>query len=270
MSESLAETPAIAEITPETTSEVSPGAAESAPAADTGEPERDKVQERINKITREKYDFAYRAESAEARASRLEAEIESLRTAKTEPVAPDEYPKLADYDFDEAKHQVAVAKYIANLSSTTAKTVLQQEREAVARAERAATFEKREADFIASKPDYVEKVRRSPAYGGPVITNEMAEVIRESDVGPQIAYYLADNVERSAAISRLSPLAQAREIGRIEARLEVEKAKPPAVSKAPPPPPKIEAIEPAVEKSPSEMSDTEFAKWRKRQIAQRR
>tara|TARA_R110000868_G_C10515386_1_gene732551 strand:- start:53 stop:577 length:525 start_codon:yes stop_codon:yes gene_type:complete len=52
------------------------------------------------------------------------------------------------------------------------------------------------------------------------ITTEMAEVIKESDVGPEIAYHLGSNPKEAERISKLSPYQQAKEIGRIEAKLE--------------------------------------------------
>jgi len=51
------------------------------------------------------------------------------------------------------------------------------------------------------------------------ITPVMAEVIRASDVGPDIAYHLGVNVKEADRISRLPDFLQAKEIGRIEAKL---------------------------------------------------
>lgn len=51
------------------------------------------------------------------------------------------------------------------------------------------------------------------------VTDVMAETIRASDVGPDIAYWLGSNPKEADRISRLSPLLQAREIGKVEAKL---------------------------------------------------
>lgn len=51
------------------------------------------------------------------------------------------------------------------------------------------------------------------------ITNVMAETIQHSDIGPELAYYLGSNPKDADRISRLSPYMQAKEIGRIEAKL---------------------------------------------------
>lgn len=54
---------------------------------------------------------------------------------------------------------------------------------------------------------------------GHPVTLEMAETIRASDIGPDIAYWLGANPKESVRISKLTPLMQAREIGKIEATL---------------------------------------------------
>lgn len=51
------------------------------------------------------------------------------------------------------------------------------------------------------------------------ISTVMAETIKASEIGPEVAYYLGANVKEAERISRLSPLLQAKEIGKIEAKL---------------------------------------------------
>jgi hypothetical protein len=67
-----------------------------------------------------------------------------------------------------------------------------------------------------SKYDDFEQVAYNPKLP---ITEVMAETIRSSDVGPELAYYLGTNPKDADRISRLTPLAQAKEIGKIEAKL---------------------------------------------------
>jgi len=66
------------------------------------------------------------------------------------------------------------------------------------------------------------------------ISSVMAQTIRESDAGTDVAYYLGTNPKEAQRISMLSPYAQAKEIGKIEATLA---ASPPVkkVSSAPAP-----------------------------------
>jgi hypothetical protein len=66
------------------------------------------------------------------------------------------------------------------------------------------------------KYDDFEQVAYNPNL---TITNVMAETIQHSDIGPDLAYYLGSNPKDAERISRLSPFMQAKEIGRIEAKL---------------------------------------------------
>ena len=69
------------------------------------------------------------------------------------------------------------------------------------------------------------------------ISTAMAEVIRESDVAPKVLRFLAANRAEGARIAQLSPLAAARELGRIEAKIMATPAPEPPrrVSQAPDP-----------------------------------
>ena len=253
-----------------TTSDAS---AASVPEADTPAPKKDSVQERIDKLTREKYDALRERDRRDYEVERLRAELEQARTAPKAEVAPqNDFPTLEAFGYDEGKFNAAVASHYSKLATEQARAAAQEqmrlEREAEQRRRAGESWATKEAEFIKSKPDYVEKVRDNRSLP---ITEHMAQVISESDVGPQVAYYLGENTDKARAIANLPPLSQAREIGRIEAAILAEKAKPkPAVSQAPPPISKVDGNEAQVEKSPNDMSDAEFAKWRKRQIAARR
>jgi hypothetical protein len=67
-----------------------------------------------------------------------------------------------------------------------------------------------------SKYDDFEQVAYNPKLP---ITNVMAETIQSSDIGPELAYYLGSNPKEADRISRMTPLVQAKEIGKIEAKL---------------------------------------------------
>jgi len=66
------------------------------------------------------------------------------------------------------------------------------------------------------KYDDFEQVAYNPRVP---ITDVMAETIRASDIGPDVAYYLGSNVKEAERIARLSPFLQAKEIGKIEVKL---------------------------------------------------
>jgi len=66
------------------------------------------------------------------------------------------------------------------------------------------------------KYDDFEQVAYNPKLP---ITDAMAQTIQSSDVGPDMAYYLGSNPKEAERISRLTPLQQAKELGKIEAKL---------------------------------------------------
>lgn len=70
------------------------------------------------------------------------------------------------------------------------------------------------------------------------ITTVMAQTIQASDMGPDLAYYLGSNPKEAERISRLPQFLQAKEIGKIEARL----ADNPPVKKTTNAPPPIKPV----------------------------
>lgn len=77
------------------------------------------------------------------------------------------------------------------------------------------TYRDRE-DSVREKYDDFDQVAYNPRLP---ITDAMAQTIQASDAGPEIAYFLGSNPKEADRISRLSPFAQAKEIGKIEAKL---------------------------------------------------
>lgn len=190
---------------------------------------------------------------------------------KSQPKEPEvtTQPTPEQYGFDDAKYQAALTEYNKGVARSEAIAVIQAERAREQHQQRVQSFRQREADFMAKNPDYRDVVY-GEAFMSVPLTTETVELIAESPDGPAIALHLAKNLELASQLASLSPVQAAKEIGRIEARLAKEAEKPKPLTNAPPPPPSIEAVEPAVEKDPAKMTDAEFAKWRKRQIAQRR
>ena len=51
------------------------------------------------------------------------------------------------------------------------------------------------------------------------ITQVMAQTIQSSEVGPEVAYYLGTNPKEAERISKLAPILQAKEIGKLEVKV---------------------------------------------------
>ena len=124
--------------------------------AESPEKKRDDVQERFDKLTRERYEAQARAEIAEERRAALEARLSALEQerAKPDPVAPDSPPTLEQFGYDEAKYQTALYQHLtktvgAKLRDEILGEVKRTEAQR-AQAEAYSAWEKRQADFIKS------------------------------------------------------------------------------------------------------------------------
>lgn len=233
----------------------------------------DSVQKRIDKAIGKMREMERRAAAQEARNDEL---VDLLVTKgviqppdQPPPVAEIKRPTLAQFEYDEAKYEAALDQYFEAKAEAVAERKLVEFQGRAQESRVQQSYEQRAKVFAESIPDFAELTndRTLP------ISAPMAQIIRKSEVGPALFYELARNRELSAQIAQLPALEATYELGKIEARISRPSQAPapkPAVSKAPPPPPSIEATEPAVEKDPSKMTDAEFARWRKRQIAQRR
>jgi len=125
------------------------------------------------------------------------------------PVVPTEIPTADQFDSPQAYGDFIRAE---------AEKLVQHRKIQKQRAEIEDTFAEREEE-ARSKYDDFEQVAYNPNLR---VTDVMAETIKASDLGPDLAYWLGSNPKEAERISRLSPLLQAREIGKIEAKLSAE------------------------------------------------
>ena len=103
------------------------------------------------------------------------------------------------------------------------------------------------------------------------ITNDMADYIRESDEGPEVAYWLAKNPEEASRIAQMSARDADRALARIEARISTPAPAPAApkpVTNAPPPPPTVGTA--SATAKPGVSDDASTKEWMKERINQLR
>jgi hypothetical protein len=248
--------------------------AESSPAVtdadESSEPKPKGVQKRIDELTRLRYDAE--RERDHWRQMAMRQAPAQQEPAKPEP--PKALPKLEDFNYDEAAYQAALMTHVTAEAARKVREDARREQAEEAAKQRVKSWKTRESEFKAKHEDY-----ESIAYYAP-ITDAMVEVIQESELGPEIAYYLGKNRDEAERIAQLDPVKAAREIGRLEARLEKPSApavpKPVAVSKAPPPPPRLEAVEHAVTVRPDSpesdkaLTDDEWFRLRNKQLARKK
>ncbi len=120
---------------------------------------------------------------------------------------PKEIPPVDQFESPEAYAEALAFKKAEEL---LAQRELQKQQAAIVDA-----YHEREEEARGKYDDF-EQVAYNPNLR---ITEVMAETIRASDVGPDVAYYLGANPKEADRISRLSPFLQAKEIGKIEVKL---------------------------------------------------
>jgi hypothetical protein len=196
---------------------------------------------------------------------------EQAMQAKPKEPEPLVLPTPEQHGFDDAKYQSALVEYNRGIAKATAISAYQAEKARDQQQQKAQSFRQLETEFEAKNPQYREKVYNS----GLPISQATAELIADSPDGPAVALYLADNLELAQQIYDLPPVQAARELGRIEARLAQKVTPKPALTNAPPPPPTIDAGEPAISVDPGgpggdQLSMADWLKRRNKQVHKKR
>ena len=171
--------------------------ATAAPIAETTRPE-DQTTETPKSFTQEELDAI-----VGKRLAREQRKWEREQAQRTVPTAPSELPPPDQFD--------SVETY----AKAYAEQMLREREIQKQRSEYVEAYHDREEDARGKYDDF-EQVAYNPNLR---ITTVMAETIQTSDVGPDVAYYLGSNPKEADRISRLSPILQAKEIGKIEATL---------------------------------------------------
>lgn len=170
-------------------------------------------------FTQEEVD-AFVAKRAAQIERRLKRELLQNRPAASTP--PQDVPPPEQFNSTE--------EYAQALAEKRAHELLAEREQQKQRAEILETYHEREEEARGKYDDF-EQVAYNPRLP---VTDVMAETIQASEVGPDIAYYLGSNPKEAERIARLSPLLQAKEIGKIELKISND---PPVkkTSSAPPP-----------------------------------
>lgn len=229
-----------------------------------GEPEEEKKSEAAKRREREK---AYRARlQSEAADARAEADSAKARRQAILDAGKKEAPPK-DEDFPDPI-EFAAAKAIwgaenkyrereANGAGEAATAAEQRAQEIEAR-ERAVIEQSWTAQLADAKARYAdfEKVALSDEVP---VTKTMGELIKTSDVGADVAYFLGQNRALAAQIAAMNTVETARAIGRIEASLS--QPKPRTETNAPQPISPVRGSA-GVARDPSKMSYLEFKAFR--------
>jgi hypothetical protein len=142
-----------------------------------------------------------------AREQRKWEREQAARAAEKQLKTPVEIPPIEQF--------ASPDEYAEVLAERKAEELLARREQARMQSEIIESYHDREED-ARNKYDDFEQVAYNPKLP---ITDAMAQTIQSSDVGPDMAYYLGSNPKEADRISRLSPLQQAKELGKIEAKL---------------------------------------------------
>jgi hypothetical protein len=195
-------------------------------------------QKRIGELTREKYGYRGEAEHARAEAQQLREQLARVQAGEQTPQNAGQVPQTLVQQ--EAQRLIAERSFNESCNKVYATG---------------------KSEF----PDFDAAVSNLQMVGVP---REFLEFTAASDAGAKLIHHLGKDLDEAARIATLPPVLMARELAKLEIKLSQVAAKP--VSKAPAP------ITPigsgpvgAKDLADPNLSDAEFAKLRKAQIAQR-
>lgn len=213
---------------------------------ETEKPKRDKLQARFDKLTREKHE-------AEARAKQLEQQLNATAPKATEQPKRESFESYEDYV--EAKAAFVAEQKVLQTIKAREEEESKRKQESESR-EVWSTWESRKETARDKYADFDEVINQDIP-----ITTAMQQAIMESDVGPDVAYYLGTHPEEAERISKLSHARQLLEMG----KMEIKASEPKKPSSAPAP---IDPVKPngnLYDPSPNEKDSDEvwMAKRRK-------
>lgn len=227
-----------------------------------------KVQERINKLTREKHELRQTIGQADQKNAELETRIKALESKPAEVketlTAPveDSYETYSDYERANTDY---IAKTAANAAVASVKAE-NSNRDAIAKEDaRKAELDSKKASFdeqVDSKREHFEDFD-DVAYGHAFMDIDLAEQIMDADKSPELAYHLGSHLDIAEKIFNMPPVQRARELTRLEISLEA--LAPKKVSDAPDPITPLGSSE-VVEEDPDNMTADEWRTWRNKQV----
>ena len=259
--------PEIAETVAQEVPEVEETEAESATADDAPEAEdkpkrRSRAEERINALTREKYEAQQQAEQA---AQQLRQIQEALQQQQIQQSADLPMPTLADVDYDETRYQQAIQQWSTakfNKVQEQQAEMQRQQQEQHLRSQQEAQIMSKFQEGVTRYPDFANKVGSMPSLQS--VSQAAYAAMMESDASVDIAYYLASNPQEMYGLASKSPVQAIRAVAQIESKLS---ARPKQSAPPPPrPPTQVSGITEAREKAPNEMNAAEFIAWRNKSL----
>jgi hypothetical protein len=228
-------------------------------------------QRRIDKLTREKFELQAALEAATGAGGKLAGRVDGGTEKAAEAAAR---PQPQDFDdYDKYIEAVADWKTDQRVNARIAEQVKAQEERIAKEREQQRDVSWQERVKVASAK-YADFADVAFSNDTPV-SETMREVILESEHGADLAYWLGSHQEDAVRIAHLSPVAAARELGRIEAGFisQATAATSNRQQKSTRAPEPIRPVTPSTKPSPSIMDEAvagDFRQWEKLRMAQLR
>ena len=183
------------------------------------EKQKDKLNKRFDKVTK-------RAQDAEAKARELEERLRGYEAGNNqqpiqETVKAEGKPQANQFN-DAFEYAEALAEWSAEnaLKQRDAEEASRKAKEAQEQVLK--TWNEKIAKAKADLPDFDAMVQSSSI----TVSDEIRDSILESDVGPQLLYFLASDEDFAQKLTEMPVVKALREIGKLEARFEAKEEKP--------------------------------------------
>jgi hypothetical protein len=237
LAESPAETEAVEETEPVAEDDQSePKEAEKEANQEGERKQNPKLEKRFSEITKQREEARKEAQTERQARVELEQRLAALEQQRQpqQAVNVDQEPQPSQFN-DAFEYAKALAEYSTEKALAERDRQMAQQKEQEAQQKIIQSWAQKVQEAKAELPDFDDLVASSDV----VVNNAVRDAILESDVGPKILYHLAENNDLAKKIASLSPNAALREIGKLEAKFEVNpETKPTAPvvrSKAPTP-----------------------------------
>lgn len=233
----------------------------------TEEPEkpkkRSRAEERINALTREKYEAQKQAEAYQRQLVEMQQYLSQQQAAAN---IGENMPTLADYGYDEAAYSRGIQAWnqqqIQRFQENQQNIYRQQQQVVHAQQEQARIAQKM-SEGAAKYPDFVTKVGNPQLPSLRDVNPAAFQAVMDSDSAVDVAYYLASNPEQVYAFASMDPVKAIKAVARIEAQVTAKPLK--ASNPLPKPPSKLAGNSEAA-KDPSKMTTAEWMEWRNNQV----
>lgn len=226
---------------------------------------RSRAEERINALTREKYEAQKQAEAYQRQLSEIQ---QYFAQQQANSGVGENMPTLADYGYDEQAYGQAIRSWnesqIKRFQENQQNMLRQQQQMQQVQQEQAKLAEAM-ARGQEKYPDFVAKVNNPQLPPLRDVNPSAFQAVMESDAAVDVAYYLASNPQEVYALASMSPVQAIKHVAKLEGQLS---AKPKASNPLPKPPSKVSGNSEAAP-NPQKMSTAEWMEWRNAQISKR-